>query len=134
MRMHSALGAASQLPLQITFRRISHSPAIESAIRQHAGRLERFQRQITRLRVVVDMPHQHRHRGNHYAIRIEIATPLGEVYVTRDPELDDERKDFQSALRDAFEAATRHLESDAQRRQGDEAASPETPDPATRVL
>ena len=132
--MHSALGAVTPLPLQITFRRISHSPAIEAAIRQHTQRLERFARQITRLRVIVDMPHQHRHRGNHYAIRIEIATPLGEVYVTRDPELDDERKDFQSVLRDAFEAATRHLESDAQRRQGDEAASPETPDPATRVL
>jgi len=107
----------AQLPLQITFHRINPSQAVESAIRERAAGLERFRHQITRFHVIVDMPHQHRHRGNHYAIRIGITTPAGEVFVTRDPSLDDSHKDFQSVLRDAFDAAAQHLESDAQRSQ-----------------
>jgi cold shock CspA family protein len=107
----------AQLPLQITFRGIDHSQAVDAAIRERAARLARFSGLIQRLHVTVDMPHRHRHRGNHYAIRIDIATPSGPVVVTRDPSLDDSHKDFQSVLRDAFDAAARHLESDAQRSQ-----------------
>ena len=117
--MALAPGQTAQLPLQITFRGIDHSQAVEAAIRERATRLERFSHQITRCHVIVDMPHQHRHRGNHYAIRIDITTPAGEVFVTRDPSLDDSHKDFQSVLRDAFDAAARHLESDAQRSQAE---------------
>jgi ribosome-associated translation inhibitor RaiA/cold shock CspA family protein len=108
-----------EIPLQITFRGIDHSDAIEFAIRQRAERLERFCDRITRCHVTVDMPHQHRHRGNHYAIRIEIEAPSGEVSVTRDPSLADSHKDFQSVVRDAFDAATRQLEDDAQKQRGE---------------
>jgi len=77
--MALASGQTAQIPLQITFRGINHSQAVEAAIRQRATRLERFSHQITRCHVIVDMPHQHRHRGNHYAIRIDITTPSGVV-------------------------------------------------------
>ena len=106
-----------EFPLQITFRGIDHSAAVETAIRRRAERLARFSERIARLHVTVDMPHQHRHRGNHYAIHINITTPSGEVVVNRDPSLDDSHSDFQSVLRDTFDAAARHLESDAQRSQ-----------------
>jgi cold shock CspA family protein/ribosome-associated translation inhibitor RaiA len=115
--MSLATAHTAQLPLQITFRGIDHSQAVEAAIRQRAARLARFSGLIQRFHVTVDMPHQHRHRGNHYAIRIELTTPSGEVVVSRDPSLDDSHKDFQSVLRDAFDAAARHLESNAQRTQ-----------------
>ena len=113
--MALASGQATQIPLQITFKGINQSQAVEAAIRQRATRLERFSHQITRCHVIVDMPHQHRHRGNHYAIRIDVTTAAGEVFITRDPSLDDSHRDFQAVLRDAFDAAARHLESDAQR-------------------
>jgi len=102
-----------RIPLQIIFRGIDHSSAIEAAIRQQASRLERFRERVTRFQVTVDMPQRHRHAGNHYGIRIEIKTPSGEVFVTRDPEL--AQKDFQAVLRAAFEAAIGHLENDQQR-------------------
>lgn len=118
--MTSISEQAPRVPLQITFRGMDSSPAVEAAIRHRAARLERFAQQITRFHVIVDMPHQHRHRGNHYAIRIDITTRSGAVYVTRDPGQDDSHKDFQAVLRDAFDAAVRHLESDAQRSQGED--------------
>ena len=105
-----------RIPLQIIFRGIDHSSAIEAAIRQQASRLERFRERVTRFQVTVDMPQRHRHAGNHYGIRIEIKTPSGEVFVTRDPEL--AQKDFQAVLRAAFEAAIGHLENDQQRNPG----------------
>jgi cold shock CspA family protein len=115
--MAPASQQSASIPLQITFRGMNHSQAVEAAIRERATRLERFTHQITRCHVIVNIPHQHRHRGNHYAIRIDITTPAGEVIVTRDPALDDSHRDFQSVLRDSFDAAARHLESDAQRNQ-----------------
>jgi cold shock CspA family protein/ribosome-associated translation inhibitor RaiA len=108
-----------QIPLQITFRGIEKSDAIESTIRERASRLERFSDRITRCHVTVDMPHQHHHRGNHYAIHIDIQTPTGDVAVTKDPSLNDAHKDFQSVVRDAFDAATRQLEEGAQRVRGE---------------
>jgi cold shock CspA family protein/ribosome-associated translation inhibitor RaiA len=107
------------LPIQITFRSIAHSDAIEFAIRQRAARLDRFCDQIQRCHVTVDMPHGHRHQGNHYAIHIDIITRAGEVCVTRDPSLDDSHEDFQAVIRDAFDAATRQLQADVQRLRGD---------------
>lgn len=106
-------------PIQITFRSIAHSDAVEFAIRQRAARLDRFCDQIQRCHVTVDMPHAHRHRGNHYVIHIDIVTEAGEVCVTRDASLDDSHKDFQAVIRDAFDAATRQLQADAQRLRGD---------------
>jgi len=105
-----------RIPLQIIFRGIDHSSAIEAAIRQQASRLAPFRERVTRFQVTVDMPQRHRHAGNHYGIRIEIKTPSGEVFVTRDPEL--AQKDFQAVLRAAFEAAIGHLENDQQRHPG----------------
>jgi cold shock CspA family protein len=114
-RMALANGQAALSPLQITFRGIDPSQAVETAIRQRAGRLASFSQQITRLHVTVHMPQQHRHRGNHYALRIDITTPTGDLHITGDPSLDGSQKDFQSVLREAFEAAARQLESAAQR-------------------
>jgi cold shock CspA family protein/ribosome-associated translation inhibitor RaiA len=108
-----------QCPLQVTFRGIDHSDAIESIIQKRAERLDRFSEWITRCHITVDMPHQHRHRGNHFALHIVIETPLGQVAVIRDLSLDDGHKDFQSVVRDAFDTVTRLLENDLERQRGD---------------
>jgi hypothetical protein len=129
--MALASGQTAQIPLQITFRGINRSQAVEGAIRQRATGLERFSHQITRCHVIVHMPHQHRHRGNQYAIRIDVTSPAGDVFVTPDASLDESNRDFQSVLRDAFDAAVRHLEGDAQPNKA-ETASEDT-DPAAHA-
>jgi ribosome-associated translation inhibitor RaiA len=105
------------IAIQISFRGINKSAAVESAIRQHAARLERFAHQIKRLHVAVGMPQHNRHHGNHYAVRIEIATLTGEPFVTHDAPLEDSHKDFQTVLRVAFDAAERHLEGDSEQKE-----------------
>lgn len=105
------------IAIQISFRGINKSAAVESAIRQHAARLEPFAHRIKRLHVAVGMPQHNRHHGNHYAVRIEIVTLSGEPFVTDDAPLDDSHKDFQTVLRNAFDAAERHLQDDGEQKE-----------------
>jgi len=50
-------------PLQITFRDIERSDALETHIREKAEKLETFFEPIMSCRVVVEMPHQHKNQG-----------------------------------------------------------------------
>ena len=92
-------------PLQITFRDIEHSDAIEAHIREKAGKLETFFEPIMSCRVVVEMPHQHKNQGKAFNVRIDIGVPGSEIVVNRD-----KHEDVYVALRDAFDAARRQLE------------------------
>jgi ribosomal subunit interface protein len=91
-------------PLQITFRDIEHSDALEAHIRERAGKLESFFEPIMACRVVVEMPHQHKHQGKIFNVRIDIGVPGSEIVVNRD-----KSEDVYVALRDAFDAAKRQL-------------------------
>jgi ribosomal subunit interface protein len=97
-------------PLQITLRDIEHSEALEAHIRDKAEKLETFFQPIMSCRVVVEMPHQHKHQGKSFNVRIDIGVPGSEIVVNRD-----QHEDMYVALRDAFDAAKRQLEDYAHR-------------------
>ncbi|MHB0974244.1 MAG: ribosome hibernation-promoting factor, HPF/YfiA family [Thiobacillus sp.] len=97
-------------PLQITFRDIEHSDALEAHIREKAGKLETFFAPIMSCRVVVEMPHQHKHQGKFFNVRIDIGVPGSEIVVNRD-----RHEDIYVALRDAFDAAKRQLDDYSRR-------------------
>ena len=98
------------IPMQITLRNMDHSEALETHIREKAKKLECFFEHIVSWRVVVDMPHKHKHQGQAFNIRINIGVPVGEIVVNRDS-----HEDVYVALRDAFDAARRQLEDYARR-------------------
>jgi ribosome-associated translation inhibitor RaiA len=102
--------------LQITFRGMSPSPAIELLVRERAERLERVGPQIQRCRVVVDQPHRHQHKGSAFSVRLDITTPEDEVVVTREPDSHCNHEPVQNAIRSAFDAAARQLETRTERR------------------
>jgi ribosomal subunit interface protein len=97
-------------PLQITFRDIEHSDALEAHIREKADKLEIFFEPIMSCRVVVEMPHQHKHQGKFFNVRIDIGVPGSEIVVNRD-----KHEDVYVALRDAFDAAKRQLDDYSRR-------------------
>ncbi|MCL5669626.1 MAG: HPF/RaiA family ribosome-associated protein [Gammaproteobacteria bacterium] len=103
-----------QIPLQITFRDMPPSPAVEARIRQKVQKLESFYDRIMGCRVVVNMPQKHHHQGKLYNVRIDITVPGGEIAVNRQPD-----EDVYVALRDAFNAAGRQLEDYAREQRGD---------------
>jgi ribosomal subunit interface protein len=103
-----------KLPLQVTFRNIPSSEAIEANINEKASKLDRFYDRIMSCRVVVDSTQRRQHQGKLYGVRIDITVPRKELAVTRA-----ENEDVYIAVRDAFDAAGRRLEEHARRERGD---------------
>ncbi len=108
-----------QLPLQITFRDMPPSEAMEAAIREKAAKLEQFFDHIMGCRVVVEAPHQHHRKGKLYRVRIDITVPGAELVVNRSPDDHHAHEDAYVAIRDAFDAARRQLDTRVARRRGD---------------
>jgi cold shock CspA family protein len=107
-----------QKPLQITFRNLPPSEAIEAKVRQQVDKLEELCDRIQSCRVVIDAPHKHHHKGNLYQVTIDLSVPNEEIVVNRDPSADQAHQDCYVAVRDAFNAAKRQLKTyvDRQRR------------------
>ncbi|WP_333878454.1 HPF/RaiA family ribosome-associated protein [Methylobacter sp.] len=107
-----------QIPLQITFRGIPHSDAVEAKIRDKASKLDKFHSHIMSCRVAVEAEHQRHHQGNQYHIRIDITTPHKELVTSREHHDKQAHEDIYVAIRDAFNAAARQLEDYARIQQG----------------
>ena len=103
-----------QIPLQITVRGTDRSEALEAHIRDKVDKLEEFFGHIMSCRVVVELPHKHRHQGKHFNVRIDIGVPGSEIVANRD-----HAEDVYVALRDAFDAAQRKIEDYARKLRGD---------------
>lgn len=99
-----------KIPLEIVFRNMERSDAIEARVQDKARRLERFFDKITRCRVVVEAPHRHHHHGKLYRIGIEIGVPGRRLVVSQAGPGDQAHEDVYVAIRDAFSAAVRQIE------------------------
>jgi cold shock CspA family protein/ribosome-associated translation inhibitor RaiA len=136
-----------ELPLQITFRNMDSSPAVEARIREEVEKLSEFYDRIIGCHVMVEIPHQHRQRGKRFHIRIDLTVPGGEIVVKHEPSLRDSlqlterrkkeleiatpHKDIYVAIRDAFKAARRQLQDYARKQSG--AVKRREPTPQARV-
>lgn len=107
------------LPLQITFRHMDSSPALEARIRARAARLDRFSEHITRCHIVVEPSGHHKHKGFLYDFRIDITLPDEEIAIRHAHPADHAHEDPYFALRDAFRAARRRLEDYERKRRRD---------------
>lgn len=108
-----------KLPLQIVFRNLDPSDAIEAKVRERAELLERYADDVMSCRVVIEASHKHRHKGHLYHVRIDLKVPGAEIVASREPELDHAHEDVYVAIRDAFDALRRRLEDYERRRRGD---------------
>ncbi|MBL6615229.1 MAG: HPF/RaiA family ribosome-associated protein [Reyranella sp.] len=104
--------------LQITFRNIDASPAVEAKIRERARELEQFFERIVSCRVVIEAPNRRR-QGDLFHIRVDLKVPGKEIVVKRDPPGHHAHEDIYVAVRDCFDAVRRQLEDHVRRRRGD---------------
>ena len=106
------------LPLQITFRDMDPSAAIEARVREKAEKLERFSDHLMSCRVVIEAPHRHHQKGKLYHVRVDLGVVGGEIVVDRAGPQDHAHEDVYVAIRDAFGAAVRQLEDYERKRRG----------------
>jgi len=107
-----------QLPLQITFRHLDQSEALETCIRDHAAELDQFYDQIMSCRVVIESSHKHQHQGRLYQVHLDVTVPGKELVVSRESDQHHAHEDAYVAIRDAFDAMRRQLEDHARKQRG----------------
>jgi len=108
-----------QTPLQITFRNLDRSEAVEAKVRERVEELEQFYDRITACRVVIEEPTRRHHKGNLFHVRVDLSVPGREIVVKRDPPEHRTHEDIYVAVRDCFDAVRRQLEDHVRRARGD---------------
>lgn len=103
-----------QIPLQITMRNLPHSDAMESDIRKKAEKLHIYHDRIMSCRVVIEAVQNRKHQGKEYLARIDLKVPGKEFAVNKHRHVD-----AYVAIRNAFNALQRQLESFSHKQRGD---------------
>jgi ribosomal subunit interface protein len=98
-------------PILITFHNLPHSDALETALREKAAHLEKYNHDLLSCRAVVEVEGRHKQHGHIYRIHLCLHLPRQDVAVSRESS-----EDAYVAARDAFEAARRALEEASARR------------------
>ena len=96
-------------PVDITFRGMNSSPALEETIRRWSERLARVYRRIERIGVTIEQPHRRHAQGNTFHVTVELAVPDRILVASRDPGHDGAHEDAHVTIADAFRAVRRQL-------------------------
>jgi ribosome-associated translation inhibitor RaiA len=98
------------IPVQITFRHMETSAAVEMRVRDLANHLGVFSDRIQTCKVVVDSPHRHHHQGKVFNVKVQLVLPGEDVVVDMERPQRDGHEDIYVVIRDAFDAAKRQLQ------------------------
>lgn len=101
-----------ELPVQVTFRDIPHSDAVETVIRERVAKLERYADCIISCHVIVREPTQRHQQGNQFNITIDLTLPGAELAVGHGDRGDSHsNENMYIAIRDAFQAMERQVKA-----------------------
>ena len=95
--------------VDVLYRDLESSPALNEIISKKLQKLNRYSDQIIHSRVVLDTPHNHKHKGKQFRASIEIDIKGHPIAVTQDNE------SIHVAVRDAFLTAERKVKQIAAR-------------------
>jgi ribosomal subunit interface protein len=107
-----------QIPLQITFKDIKHSDAVEAKIIEKAKKLEQFSKDIISCNVVIEEPHKNHQQGNLFSITIDVSMPGQELAVSKQSDKDHAHENMYIVIRDAFDAMRRQIQSLGEKKRG----------------
>ncbi len=107
------------IPVNITFRHMESSAAVETRVHELVGHLGVFSDRIQSCRVVIDSPHRHHHQGKVFAVKVLLELPGDDVVFDMERPQRDNHEDVYVVLRDAFDAAKRQLQQRMSSLRGD---------------
>lgn len=97
-------------PLEITYRNVTKSDAIETLIHEKAAKLDRLHDSIISCRVSVERPQEYQKSGNQFRVRIDLRLPPGKELVTRRESGKGEMHEgLHKVITDAFHSMERQL-------------------------
>jgi len=96
---------------QITYHRMSPSPAMDARILELCDKLDEFHPKITSCHVVVEEIDKHKSKGNLFDVRIDLHVPGHEIVATHQ-----QNEDCYAAITSAFDVMYRQLERDIEKK------------------
>ena len=105
-------------PLQVTFRNIEHSEAIDGVVRSKVDSLVAKFGDIVSCHVTVEAPSNHHRHGGQYHVTVDVGVPGSELVASRAPAEHHAHDDVYVAIRDAFRAIDRELGQESDKRHG----------------
>ena len=101
-----------QVPLEITFRGMNHSAAVEEWVNERAAKLDKFYSNIISCRVAIEKPQSHQKSGSAYRIRVEVYVPhKHQIIVRREAGEGDMHDNLYLIIKEAFDAALKQLKN-----------------------
>lgn len=94
-----------QVPIQVTFRDVKHSPGVDSHIQEKSEKLNQMIDNIISCQVVVEYVSKQQQSGNLYNVRIVVTVPGHEFVSTHNHD-----ENMYVSIREAFDDMTRQLE------------------------
>ena len=108
-----------EVPLELAFKDVQRTEAIDEFIQEKLERLERVCDYIVSCRLTVVKPQRHQQMGSPYRARLVVRVPPGhEIVAKRESSAGDMHEQLITVLNDVFEAARRQLQSLVDRQQG----------------
>lgn len=98
--------------VDVVFRDLDFSPSLNDTIVKKLDKLRRYTDQITRSRVVLDAPHNHKQKGKQFRASIELDIKGRPIAIAQD------NKSIHVAIRDAFSSAERKIKEISARQRG----------------
>lgn len=100
------------LLVDVVFRNLQRSEAIEARIRAKAEELAVFDPRLQQCRAVVDLPHRHQKHGDRFQVRLALSVPgARDLVVEQGP-----GSDVHQIVNEAFVVAKRRLTTHEQKR------------------
>lgn|GEM_PF-2469733 len=99
----------AKIPLQVTYRGMSRSEALEEKIAERVEKLAKTGERILDAHVSVEASQPH-NRGHIFAVHAVVRTPHGEVVVSNDKDPKGSHEDAYLAVRDAMDSLHRRIQ------------------------
>lgn len=115
-----------QVPVEITYRDVPKTDAIESLVQEKINKLEKFCDYISSCRVAIEKAHDRPRSGSPYRVRLDITVPPNhELAAVRNPGEGNQYDKLEAVIRETFEAARRQLVELVERQRDEVKVHPE---------
>jgi len=108
-----------QVPLQITFRHMEPSSAVEASIRERCHKLEQFAEHVICCRITIEAPRKPHQKDGLYNVTIDMTLPGEKQTASCHLDQHHDHEDVYVAIRDAFDTARCQLEDYVRQRRAD---------------
>lgn len=109
-----------QVPLELTFRGVDRTPALETYIRQQVDRLHRYCPYIISAHVAVERAQEHLRVGTPWRVRVEVRIPPNHQLVAhKEPGDAPIHTDLRVIVRETFGALERQVKALVERQRGE---------------